>query len=71
MKNKLSIYNVNITTLYRKQTVDVFLHEEAVYGISVDPINDNVFASACDDGKVVLYDIRASLAEGSSIRMIV
>lgn len=50
--------------------MDVFLNEEAVYGLSVDPINDNVFASACDDGKVVLYDIRASPAEGSFITMI-
>ena len=56
--------------IFRKQTVDVFLHEEAVYGLSVDPINDNVFASACDDGKVVLYDIRASPAEGSFITML-
>ena len=45
--------------------MDVFLHDEAVYGISVDPINDNVFASACDDGKVVLYDIRSAPSEGT------
>ena len=45
--------------------MDVFLHDEAVYGISVDPINDNVFASACDDGKVVLYDIRSAPSEGA------
>ncbi len=46
--------------------MDVFLHEEAVYGISVDPINDNVFASACDDGRVVLYDVRAPASEGTN-----
>ncbi|XP_077494172.1 DDB1- and CUL4-associated factor 5 [Amblyomma americanum] len=39
-------------------TKDVFLHEEAVYGLSVQPGNDNVFASACDDGCILVYDIR-------------
>ncbi|XP_063226237.1 DDB1- and CUL4-associated factor 5 isoform X2 [Bacillus rossius redtenbacheri] len=37
---------------------DVFLHDQPVYGISIDPLNDNVFASACDDGRILLYDIR-------------
>ncbi|KAF4528141.1 hypothetical protein B566_EDAN011157 [Ephemera danica] len=30
---------------------DYFLHEQPVYGLSIDPLNDNVFASACDDGQ--------------------
>ncbi|GLH03745.1 Retinoblastoma-binding protein 5 homolog [Gryllus bimaculatus] len=38
--------------------VNFFLHEQPVYGLSIDPLNDNVFASACDDGRVLLYDIR-------------
>lgn len=40
------------------RTVDVFLHQEAVYGLSVEPTNDSVFASACDDGRILIYDIR-------------
>uniref|UniRef100_T1JJB3 Uncharacterized protein n=1 Tax=Strigamia maritima TaxID=126957 RepID=T1JJB3_STRMM len=40
------------------RTLDVFLHEEAVYGLSVDPLNDNVFASACEDGRILIWDIR-------------
>ncbi|XP_071079698.1 DDB1- and CUL4-associated factor 5-like isoform X1 [Haliotis cracherodii] len=40
------------------ETVDVFRHEDAVYGLSIDPNNVNVFASACDDGRVLIYDIR-------------
>lgn len=40
------------------QTLDVYLHEEAVYGLSADPNNDNIFASACDDGRVLIYDTR-------------
>ncbi|GAB6024876.1 hypothetical protein CHUAL_009989 [Chamberlinius hualienensis] len=39
-------------------TIDVFLHEEAVYGLSIDPLNSNIFASACDDGRVLIWDIR-------------
>ena len=40
------------------------MHDDAVYGLTVDPVNDDVFASACDDGKVHIYDLRASPAEG-------
>ncbi|XP_015120228.1 DDB1- and CUL4-associated factor 5 [Diachasma alloeum] len=38
--------------------VDFFLHEKPVYGLSIHPVNDHVFASACDDGRVLVYDIR-------------
>ncbi|XP_063804076.1 DDB1- and CUL4-associated factor 5 isoform X1 [Pseudophryne corroboree] len=40
------------------ETLDVFAHEEAVYGLSVSPVNDNVFASSSDDGRVLIWDIR-------------
>ncbi|KAH7933891.1 hypothetical protein HPB49_018941 [Dermacentor silvarum] len=39
-------------------TRDVFLHDEAVYGLSVQPGNDYVFASASDDGCILVYDVR-------------
>ncbi|XP_031833772.1 DDB1- and CUL4-associated factor 5 isoform X2 [Nomia melanderi] len=42
--------------------LNFFLHEKPVYGLSVHPHNDNVFASACDDGRVLIYDIRGSSA---------
>ncbi|XP_042203243.1 DDB1- and CUL4-associated factor 5-like isoform X2 [Homarus americanus] len=42
------------------ETVDVFLHREAVYGVSVSPTHDSVFASAGEDGQVLLYDMRES-----------
>lgn len=42
--------------------VNFFLHEKPVYGLSVHPHNDNVFASACDDGRVLIFDIRGSSA---------
>ncbi|KAK7103564.1 hypothetical protein V1264_018436 [Littorina saxatilis] len=40
------------------ETEDVFPHDEAVYGLSTDPNNETVFASACDDGRVLVYDTR-------------
>ncbi|XP_047355717.1 integrin alpha-8-like isoform X1 [Vespa velutina] len=45
------------------QTCDVlsfFLHEKPVYGLSIHPHNDNVFASACDDGRILIYDVRGA-----------
>ncbi|KAK3603057.1 hypothetical protein CHS0354_015750 [Potamilus streckersoni] len=42
------------------QTKDVFFHEDSVYGLSTDPVNSNVFASACDDGRILIYDTRLS-----------
>ncbi|KAH3853970.1 hypothetical protein DPMN_096508 [Dreissena polymorpha] len=45
------------------ETKDVFTHEDAVYGLSPDPTNPSVFASACDDGRILIYDIRDSCAD--------
>ncbi|KAM3852977.1 DDB1- and CUL4-associated factor 5 isoform 1-T1 [Vipera latastei] len=42
------------------ETLDVFAHEDAVYGLSVSPVDDNVFASSSDDGRVLIWDIRES-----------
>ncbi|XP_014214692.1 DDB1- and CUL4-associated factor 5 [Copidosoma floridanum] len=45
------------------QTTDVlncFRHEKPVYGLSIHPHNDNVFSSACDDGRILIYDIRGT-----------
>lgn len=44
--------------------MDVFLHDEAVYGLSADPNNENIFASACDDGRVLIYDTREPATTG-------
>ncbi|XP_038822971.1 DDB1- and CUL4-associated factor 5-like isoform X1 [Salvelinus namaycush] len=40
------------------ETLNVFLHDDAVYGLSVSPVNDNVFASSSDDGRVLIWDTR-------------
>lgn len=36
----------------------MFLHIDAVYSLSVNPVNDNVFASSSDDGRVLIWDTR-------------
>ena len=38
--------------------LDVFRHEEPVYGLSVHPTNSNIFLTACSDGRVLLFDLR-------------
>lgn len=48
------------------ETLDVFAHEDAVYGLSVSPVNDNIFASSSDDGRVLIWDIRESPMENPS-----
>lgn len=40
--------------------IDVFYHTKPVYGLGVDPSNDNIFATAGEDGRVLLFDLRAS-----------
>lgn len=50
------------------ETLDVFAHEDAVYGLSVSPVNDNIFASSSDDGRVLIWDIRESSHGGKSSR---
>lgn len=37
---------------------DVFLHTKPVYGLSVDMTNDQVFATAGEDGLVLMFDLR-------------
>ena len=48
----------------RGDILNIFMHEDAVYGLSVDPFNENVFATACDDGRILIFDMRAPATEG-------
>ncbi|KAG5672715.1 hypothetical protein PVAND_002817 [Polypedilum vanderplanki] len=40
--------------------IDVFYHTKPVYGLCVDPSNDNIFATAGEDGRVLIFDLRSS-----------
>lgn len=44
--------------MFRCESFDVFLHTKPVYGLSVDATNDQVFATAGEDGLVLLFDLR-------------
>lgn len=39
---------------------DVFLHDNSVLAISVNPKQSHIFATACESGQVSLYDLRLS-----------
>lgn len=43
------------------------MHEDAVYGLTADPNNTSVFASACDDGRILVYDIREPPSSGQYV----
>lgn len=63
MKNQIdsNVYNsaeLSLSLRVRGETLNVFLHDDAVYGLSVSPVNDNVFASSADDGRVLIWDTR-------------
>lgn len=45
--------------------MDVFNLEHPVYGISVDPCNDNIFASAGEDGRILIFDTRLDPGSGN------
>lgn len=43
---------------FRSEAFDVFLHAKPVYGLSVDQTNDQIFATAGEDGRVLIFDLR-------------
>ena len=42
----------------------MYYHDDPVYGLHVHPENSNVFLTASDDGKVLLWDNRNSCLNG-------
>lgn len=55
-KNKIILTNID----FSGTAVDVFLHEKPVYGLSIDPLNDQIFSSAGEDGRILVFDLRLS-----------
>ena len=45
------------------QVVDIFLHEAAVYCLSVNPKQSQIFATACESGHVSMFDMRLSSSD--------
>ena len=48
--------------------VDVFTEQQAVYGLHVNPSQEQVFIASCENGRVLLFDLRMSLAGQSETR---
>lgn len=42
----------------------MYYHDDPVYGLNIHPEDNNVFLTASDDGKVMLWDIRTSPVSG-------
>ena len=49
----------------------MYYHDDPVYGLNVHPEDNNVFLTASDDGKVMLWDIRTSPVSGKVLIYIV
>jgi len=49
---------VIVHDIQTKQPLDYFLHEEPVYGLSVQPETSDLFVTACSDGRILLFDMR-------------
>ena len=45
----------------------MFLHEDAVYGLAVDPRDSHIFTSACADGRILQWDTRVPSHQGENI----
>ncbi len=45
----------------------MFPHTKPVYGLSVDPSNDNIFSTAGEDGRVLMFDLRCNVKDGMCI----
>lgn len=43
---------------HRCEPCESFRHEKPVYGLSVDITNDQVFATAGEDGLILVFDLR-------------
>lgn len=52
--------NVIVHDILTGDCLDVIHHTKPVYCLSLDPNNDNIFATAGDDGRILLFDLRAS-----------
>lgn len=42
---------------------NVYKHEKPVYGLSIDPTCDDIFATACEDGQILVFDQRIDPAD--------
>lgn len=51
---------------FRGQSILKLPHRKPVYGLSVNPQNDCILATAGDDGRVLIFDLRDSSDAGDA-----
>lgn len=44
--------------------IDVYMLDNAIHGVSVHPESNNIFCTACEDGQVQVFDVRAPRTDG-------
>lgn len=47
--------------------VETFTHTKPVYGLSVSPTSDDIFATAGEDGRVLIFDLRMSASDALTL----
>lgn len=59
--------NANIANTYctsrSAEHQESFAHDKPVYSISLDPINPHIFATAGEDGRCLIFDMRSSASK--------
>ena len=58
------MYTSVLLPLFSGETIGMYYHDDPVYGLNIHPEDNNVFLTASDDGKVMLWDIRTSPVSG-------
>ncbi|CAK8678323.1 DDB1- and CUL4-associated factor 5-like isoform X1 [Clavelina lepadiformis] len=51
--------------LATSKVVKVYIRDDAVYSLSTHPYNDNIFATACEDGRLHITDMRIRTHTGT------
>lgn len=53
---------------FRGNALTVIPHRKPVYGLTVNPQKDDIIATAGEDGRLLLYDIREAPNQGDCTR---
>ena len=49
--------------IFRGKLCNVYKHDSPVYGLSIDPQSNSIFASAGEDGQILVFDQRLDAAD--------
>lgn len=64
--NYIVTYTAVLHFFFSGEAIGTYYHDDPVYGLNIHPEDNNVFLTASDDGKVMLWDIRTSPVSGKT-----